>query len=272
MEHNILHTAKDINWTKLSKVTIPCIRRLEKSETLQEIEDKPTQNIRSLSEENNIMPSTDWMLMGKLVQSIFNNSDAAPFREPVDWKGLGLYDYPQIVKKPMDLGQIKRKIEKEEYATLHEAAQDVRLVWENCKTYNADGSDFYLLAENFSKKFEDKYGKMLKELNITNPKKGGGSAKGDVITEPSLDDKKLFAKRLYKISKEDLGKVIIDLDALCPQSITKNSAEDQVEINVDNITPEAFHSVMEFVSVCVGEASGRKKKSAATGKAKSKGR
>jgi len=218
------------------------------------------------------MPSTGWMLMGKLVQSIFNNSDAAPFREQVDWKGLGLYDYPQIVKKPMDLGQIKRKIEKEEYATLHDAAQDVRLVWENCKTYNADGSDFYLLAENFSKKFEDKYGKLLKELDVTNPELESGSAKGGDVPEPSLDDKKMFAKRLYKISKEDLGKVIIDLDSLCPQAITKNSAEDQVEINVDNISPEAFQKVMEFVSACVGEANGRKKKGAATGKPKSKGR
>lgn len=177
-----------------------------------------------------------------------------PFREPVDWKGLGLYDYPQIVKKPMDLGQIKRKIEKEQYSSLHEAAEDVRLVWSNCKTYNADGSDFFLLAENLSKKFEEKFSKLLKELNISeNPE-------DSTFHEPTLDEKKLFAKRLYKITKEELGKVIIDLDEMCPAAITKNSAEDQLEINVDNISPAAFKKVMEFVTNCAAD-SGKKKKS-----------
>jgi hypothetical protein len=219
------------------------------------------------------MPSQDWNLMAKLVNQIYQKPDAEPFRDAVDWKGLGLYDYPQLVKKPMDLGQIKRRIEKEEYASLHDCGDDVRLVWDNCKTYNADGSDFYLLAESMSKKFEDKFAKLLKELNVPErgadvsaTSAGGGSGSGKSssgeLAEPSLDEKKLFARRLYKITKEDLGKVIIDLDNICPAAITKNSAEDQVEINVDNISAKAFQQVMAFVTSCVGENGGRKKKSA----------
>jgi hypothetical protein len=177
-----------------------------------------------------------------------------PFREPVDWKGLGLYDYPQIVKKPMDLGHIKRKIEKEQYSSLHEAADDVRLVWSNCKTYNADGSDFFVLAENMSKRFEEKFSKLLKELNISE------DPAESTAQEPTLDEKKLFAKRLYKITKEELGKLIVDLDEMCPAAITKNSAEDQLEINIDNISPMAFKKVMEFETNCA-DASGKKKKS-----------
>jgi|EP00979_Chaetoceros_neogracilis_P015450 hypothetical protein len=158
----------------------------------------------------------------------------------------------------MDLSQVKRKIEKDEYASLHNAADDIRLVWDNCKKYNADGSDFYLLAETMAKKFEDKFGKLLKELNISD------KPAENTTPEPTLDEKKLFAKRLYKITKEDLGKVIIDLDNICPAAITKNSAEDQVEINVDNISPAAFKKVMQFVTSCVGDGSGRKKKSASS--------
>jgi Bromodomain len=44
----------------------------------------------------------------------------------------GLTDYPIIVKKPMDLGTIKKKIKKKEYSTIQEAADDVQLVWKNC--------------------------------------------------------------------------------------------------------------------------------------------
>jgi hypothetical protein len=28
---------------------------------------------------------------------------AGPFLQPVDWQGLGLMDYPDIIKEPMDL-------------------------------------------------------------------------------------------------------------------------------------------------------------------------
>eukprot|EP00551_Chaetoceros_affinis_P008380 CAMPEP_0203673614 /NCGR_PEP_ID=MMETSP0090-20130426/13246_1 /ASSEMBLY_ACC=CAM_ASM_001088 /TAXON_ID=426623 /ORGANISM="Chaetoceros affinis, Strain CCMP159" /LENGTH=228 /DNA_ID=CAMNT_0050539309 /DNA_START=99 /DNA_END=788 /DNA_ORIENTATION=+ len=223
------------------------------------------------------MPSQEWTLMGKLVSQIYSRADAEPFREPVDWKTLGLFDYPQLIKKPMDLGQIKKKIEKEQYTTLHDAAEDVRLVWKNCMQYNADGSDFFKLADSLKKRFEDRYAKLLKELNIP-PQTGGsggtgGSGSGSssgrgAAPVPTLDEKRTFAKNLYKISKEELGKVIVDLDAGCPEAITKNSAEDQVEINVDNITPESFQSVNTYVSKCVSDASGRKKKSTGGNKTK----
>lgn len=70
-----------------------------------------------------------------------------PFRDPVDWKALGLFDYPQVIKKPMDLGLVKQKVNSGKYKSIHEAADDVRLIWKNCMTYNADGSDFYNLAQ-----------------------------------------------------------------------------------------------------------------------------
>jgi hypothetical protein len=192
-----------------------------------------------------------------------------PFRAPVDWKSLGLFDYPQLIKKPMDLGKIKRKLEKEEYKSIYDAAEDTRLVWKNCMQYNADGSDFYKLAQSLSKKFEDKFTKVLKELNLpSSPQKDSGS--GSSAPEPSLEDKRIFARNLYKISKEQLGKVIVDLDNLSPAAITRNSAEDQLDINVDDVSPEAFQKVMTFVAECVASSNGRKKKSSSGGSSKSK--
>ena len=98
--------------------------------------------------------------MGKLINYVMSKPDSGPFREPVDWKNLDLFDYPKIVKKPMDLGTVKRKLERGQYQSANDCAADIRLIWTNCKTYNADGSDFYLLAESFSKRFEDRYKKI----------------------------------------------------------------------------------------------------------------
>jgi len=193
--------------------------------------------------------------MSKLVAQFYAKADAEPFREPVDWKSLGLFDYPQVIKKPMDLGLVKKNMNEGKYKSIHEAANDVRLIWKNCMTYNADGSDFYLLAENMSKKFETKFAALLKDQNVP---QGGDSTE---LEEPTIEEKRAFAKSLYKISKEELGQIITDLDNKCPKALKKNSAEDEVEINVDNISPPVFHEVMEFVKNCNGE-SGRKKKTA----------
>merc|ERR1712071_59443 len=108
-----------------------------------------------------------------------------------------------------------------------------------------------------SKKFEDKFSKLLKDINASDT---DGKAKSS--EEPTLEEKRSFAKGLYKISKEELGRVITDLDGKSPGSLTKNSAEDEVEINVDQITPAVFHEVMAYVQGCIGEAEkiSRKKK------------
>ena len=59
----------------------------------------------------------------------------------VDWKYLGLLDYPDVVKHPMDLGTVIKRIESDAYSSREEIASDVRLVWSNCKTYNREGSE-----------------------------------------------------------------------------------------------------------------------------------
>ena len=63
----------------------------------------------------------------------------------------------------MDLGTIKKNIVDRKYKTLQEAHEDVKLVWSNCMTYNADGSDFWLLAKSYSRRFEDRYRKVRQE-------------------------------------------------------------------------------------------------------------
>lgn len=52
---------------------------------------------------------------------------------------MGLQDYYTIIKRPMDMGQIKRKLENLEYSCSQECIDDFRLVFNNCITYNKPG-------------------------------------------------------------------------------------------------------------------------------------
>ena len=87
--------------------------------------------------------------MHKLVCSMMLRPESLPFHEPVDWKGLGLEDYLDIITHPMDLGTVKKYIEGKRYKTIEEAASDIRLVWSNCMRYNVDGSEVKLYLKNY---------------------------------------------------------------------------------------------------------------------------
>lgn len=91
--------------------------------------------------------STALSRMEKLVQGLLARPDAAPFAEPVDWKGLELFDYPDIVSQPMDLGTVLSKLKKHQYPNAATCAADIKLVWANCMSYNAEESDFWVLAK-----------------------------------------------------------------------------------------------------------------------------
>jgi hypothetical protein len=147
----------------------------------------------------------------------------------------------------MDLGTVKEKLKSKQYRTLFQVGDDVRLVWTNCMTYNQDGSDFYKLADLLHRKWDEKYAEVLNKCV------GGGkaAAAGEPpmeLQKASLADKRNFAKELFKISKEDLGRVLVELESKCPAAIKRNSTEDEVELNVDKISPALLAEMSLFVN------------------------
>ena len=60
--------------------------------------------------------------------------------------GLGLKDYNDIIKTPMDLGTIRKNLKANKYKNIEDMLADVQLVWDNCKEYNAEGSVNFVLS------------------------------------------------------------------------------------------------------------------------------
>ncbi len=54
--------------------------------------------------------------------------------------GMGLTDYGFIIKHPMDLSTVSRKLREEKYNFVEEVLDDIQLIWDNCKAYNQSGS------------------------------------------------------------------------------------------------------------------------------------
>ena len=69
--------------------------------------------------------------------------EANPFRVPVDPTALGIPDYFDIIKKPMDMSQIKKKLDIGGYTDPWQFVGDVYLMFENAWTYNRKTSRVY---------------------------------------------------------------------------------------------------------------------------------
>ena len=82
---------------------------------------------------------------------------AWPFYKPVDAELLGLHDYHDIIKKPMDLGTVKRKMDNREYKAAPEFAFDVRLIFTNCYKYNPPDHDVVAMGRKLQDVFEMRY-------------------------------------------------------------------------------------------------------------------
>lgn len=82
---------------------------------------------------------------------------AWPFYKPVDAELLALHDYHDIIKKPMDLGTVKRKMDNREYKSAPEFAADVRLIFTNCYKYNPPDHDVVAMGRKLQDVFEMRY-------------------------------------------------------------------------------------------------------------------
>ena len=82
----------------------------------------------------------------KAVKATLREPEAGIFAEPVDPVELGIPDYFDVIKQPMDLGTIIKELEKGrtrgwhtiKYKTPGDVLKDVALVWHNCFTYNVE--------------------------------------------------------------------------------------------------------------------------------------
>merc|ERR1712070_1136294 len=76
-----------------------------------------------------------------LMKNILKRNQAVHFSKPVEWKKMGLHDYPRLIKQPMDLSTVADQLTREKYARLEDFVNDVRLCWKNAFICNMPLND-----------------------------------------------------------------------------------------------------------------------------------
>ncbi|XP_060791441.1 bromodomain-containing protein 3a isoform X2 [Neoarius graeffei] len=162
---------------------------------------------------------------------------AWPFYKPVDAEALELHDYHDIIKHPMDLSTVKKKMDSREYPDAQSFAADVRLMFSNCYKYNPPDHEVVAMARKLQDVFEMRFAKMPDEpaeVNVAGAAAGAGvvskstassESSGDSSSSDSSDSEEERATRLAELQEqvgaEQLKAVHEQLAALSQAPVSK---------------------------------------------------
>nr|XP_019967391.1 PREDICTED: bromodomain-containing protein 3-like isoform X1 [Paralichthys olivaceus] len=118
---------------------------------------------------------------------------AWPFYKPVDAEALELHDYHDIIKHPMDLSTVRKKMDKGEYSDPQSFATDVRLMFSNCYKYNPPDHEVVAMARKLQDVFEMRFAKIPDEglevsVPSTTPLVSKSTASSDSSNNSSSDE------------------------------------------------------------------------------------
>lgn len=203
-----------------------------------------------------------------LLKRLKEEEIAGPFLDPVDADALGIPDYYTVIKHPMDLNTIHTKLCLKKYRTVYDFANDVKLVWKNCFTYNQEGSDVHNYAKTLSNMFDQEFQKIeasvasdiydlplapSSELDLADSKdysrrKATPKMKKTAlieVREMSYEEKKELSENIGKLDHAASNKVVEMIVAKTPKQQT---ADDEIEIDLDLLDTVTLRELEKFVN------------------------
>lgn len=202
-----------------------------------------------------------------LLKSLMQHKYSWVFKSPVDVVKLNIPDYFNIIKHPMDLGTIKKRLASGSYSNPMAFASDVRLTFTNAMTYNPPGNDVHIMADALNKIFEKKWKPIDQKLAAAAEvmKREKESAKSESSSMPknrkastengvtiSIDNKpKMSFVEKQKLSNrlqsqiDEMPNHIIEF--LRQKTNNDKSNEDEIEIDIESLDDETLFELQRLL-------------------------
>ncbi|NWS35351.1 BRDT protein, partial [Polioptila caerulea] len=214
-----------------------------------------------------------------VMKAMWRHNFSWPFHQPVDAAALNLPDYYTIIKKPMDLGTIKKRLEHNYYTKAAECIEDFKTMFWNCYMYNKPGDDIVFMAEELEKVFMQKIAHMPPEERLVSLNKGKRKGKKTEETwqpnpgtsnEQSTNEKQAERSEQPSVMTQERQQVTLaplsaaQLTALMPAAVSITKAKKGVKRKADTTTPttsivtasdesSAMFNERKAVKACRGE-------------------
>jgi hypothetical protein len=201
------------------------------------------------------------------------------FAEPVDPERDEAPGYFDIIKRPMDFSTIRRRLQNNEYATVHDWKEEVQLIFSNACAYNGKASPIGAIAIELQSQFrelaktivEDETAAWLNELtqlrkelcDHVGTRAGTIAQKRPIVVEPGAEIRRFLVNSM---TKEDLEKLAVDLARMEEEEqieqigkiIQKGNPEvglgEGATVDLNLLAPQTLRELKEFV---VGEMRAR---------------
>ncbi|VDM74613.1 unnamed protein product [Strongylus vulgaris] len=92
-------------------------------------------------------------LLNTVLKDVMKHKHAWPFNVPVDTVKLNLPDYHKVIRRPMDLKTIQKRLQNIYYYSAKECMEDIMTMFNNCYTYNPPHSDIVAMARTLEQLF-----------------------------------------------------------------------------------------------------------------------
>uniref|UniRef100_A0A8C5TDY4 Bromodomain adjacent to zinc finger domain protein 2B n=1 Tax=Malurus cyaneus samueli TaxID=2593467 RepID=A0A8C5TDY4_9PASS len=136
--------------------TDPKKRKIEENVSISQLKQENCTAVKKPKRDD----SKDLAICSMILSELETHEDAWPFLLPVNLKLVP--GYKKVIKKPMDFSTIRDKLSSGQYPNLEAFSLDVRLVFDNCETFNEDDSDIGRAGHNMRKYFEKKWTEIFK--------------------------------------------------------------------------------------------------------------
>lgn len=98
--------------------------------------------------------------LGAVLKALKGVKDSWPFLQPVNAKLVP--DYYDVIKHPMDISTMEKKLNNYEYDSADKFHTDVMLVVNNCRTYNLPNTTYYRCADTIERFFNNLWADIIK--------------------------------------------------------------------------------------------------------------
>ncbi|TKR72234.1 hypothetical protein L596_019714 [Steinernema carpocapsae] len=98
-----------------------------------------------------------------VLKPALKHKHAWPFLKPVDTNRLNIPDYHKVIKRPMDMTTIEKRLKNCYYYSAKDCMKDIMTVFNNCYTYNPSHYEIHTMAKNLEKLILSKCGSMPME-------------------------------------------------------------------------------------------------------------
>eukprot|EP00667_Euglena_gracilis_P016657 EG_transcript_17472 len=189
----------------------------------------------------------------QIITVLRRHRDAAAFNQPVDAKALQIPDYHTIILRPMDLGTVAKRLDNyhQHYTMAQDLAEDVRLIWHNCKLYNGQQHALSQSASELERIFEAKFKQVVDRYSAggaeleSAPKRPKTDADGRPEVPMTYEEKQHLGQMIGMLDNQYSTQVFDLIHTSCPMALDDTS--DEVELDIEKLDVHTARKLERFV-------------------------